>query len=153
MAYYVWTQKAVDDYAIRHPHQKLCNIPRKVGEVATYDGKPLLCGEVLKAYMARGLVEKQSARKKVAATAYNPRKLPPAPKFLIGDDTIPKKRPLVIWRDLHEFCAKGCSITETSLKYNMPISEIEAFVKANRKTFEAEFGTIDFSKKRLRKAG
>lgn len=147
---YVWTQKAIDDYAIRHPHVKLDRIPRKVGEEATYDGEKLRSGEIQKAYLKRGLIKEVTAKKRLRIPALRKAKLPPAPKMLTGSDELPRKRPLTIWKDLYGYCSQGYSITETSIRYNMPISEIERFVRANKKKFESDYGEIKFA--RLRRA-
>ena len=139
---YVWTQKAVDDYAIRHPHVRLNNIPRKVGEEATYDGKKLGSGEIQKAYLKRGLIKEISTKKRrIKMPAPKKAKSAPIPKML-GESA------LAIWKDLYAFSSKGYSITETSIRYNMPISEIDSFVRANKKRFEAEYGEIKFAKLR-----
>lgn len=39
-------------------------MPRKVGEIATYDGKPLEQGDIRTAYLMRGLIKAVDAPKK-----------------------------------------------------------------------------------------
>lgn len=146
---YIWTQKAIDDYAIRHPHVRLDKIPRKVGEEATYEGKKLGSGEIQKAYLERGLIKEVKAKKRaIRIPAPKKARCSPAPQFLKGSNELPKKRDLTIWKELHSFCAKGLTLTEVSNRYNMPISEIERFVRANKKKFESDYGKINFARRK-----
>ena len=116
-----------------------------------YDGQPLKSGEIQRAYTERGLIESVSTRskkkKKSVSAAPRPWHIPDK---LIGSNELPKKRDLVIWREIHDFCAQGYTIVEISLKCNMSVSKLETFVRVNRKRFEEHYGKIRF--KRLKKA-
>lgn len=57
---YVWTDKAERDYRLRHPGEKCKRI---AGDVATYDGAPVINDTVRNAFAMRGWIRKSTESK------------------------------------------------------------------------------------------
>lgn len=136
---YLWSKKAEEDYAARHPKIGKRN-PRKAGTEAMYDGKPLKSGNILTAFKMRGWID--TVKKKAD---FNGDK--EALRKWKRNEYMKKKNQenrIIRWKELVAISENGCTIEEAAEKLGCSVQSIKSFISYGSKDLGEEYGEVQF---------